>query len=106
MYQVKNKTFKSYNAAVNNALMKGAAITDDSGREIPALRVTDRVILHGVNYSVQNITQRGVELCSVAQGYRTTAEGAQLRDVRKPGEAQQPRRQAQRPQPQQFTINF
>ena len=105
MYQVKNKTFKSYSAAVNNALMKGAAITDDSGREIPALRVTDKVTYNGESYTVYQLKQNGVILADSSR--RTvTVEGAQLRDIRKPGEAQQARRQAQRPQPQQFTINF
>ena len=104
MYQVKNKTFKSYNAAVNHALMKGAAITDDSGQAIPALRVTDRVTYFGEALTVIDINRSGVVLGG--GGNHMTIEGKGLRDIRKPGEAQQPRRQAQRTQAQQFTITF
>lgn len=104
MYQVKNKTFKSYNAAVNHALIKGTAITDVRGNVIPTLRVTDKVTYFGEALEVIDINRSGVVLGG--SGNYMTIEGKGLRDIRKPGEAQQPRRQAQRPQPQQFTINF
>lgn len=104
MYQVKNKGFMNYAAAVNNALMKGAPITDECGNMIPTLRVTDKVIYNGESYSVYNVTRYGVILSNGRD--MVDIQGNQIYNVHKPGEQQQPRRQAVQPQAQQFTINF
>jgi hypothetical protein len=105
MYQVKNKTFKSYNAAVNHALRTGAAIIDERGSHILTMIVTDKVTYNGESLTVYQLKQNGVILADSSR--RTvTVEGGQLADVRKPGEAKQPRRQPQKTQVQQFTINF
>lgn len=102
MYQVKNKTFKSYNAAVNHALMKGAAITDERGNVIPTLRATDKVTYFGEALEVIDINRNGVVLGG--SGNYMTIEGKGLRDIRKPG--QRPTKNQAKPQQQQFSFNF
>lgn len=103
MYQVKNKGFMNYAAAVNHALLKRAPITDECGNVIPTLRVTDKVTYNGESYSVYNVTRYGVILSNGRDVI--DIQGNQIYNVHKSGE-QQPRRQASQPQAQQFIIIF
>lgn len=61
-YKVKNKVFKDYGAAVNNAARKRCAITDDEGNEIPLLFVLDKVTYNNEQFTVFNLHRDGVTL--------------------------------------------